>query len=152
MKRSQTQKNTHWMIYFMYDFGNGTNIRRKKQKQKNKSMVAKGWRGWKKLIKRGHKGTSGVIEMFCLDFVGNHMTHICQISSKFTLLRRKFTILFSFNKAKTKNEKPRQELSIVKNILSHDKIVFFFFFGLLLFVGPLPWHMEIPRLGVRSEL
>ena len=27
------------------------------------------------------------------------------------------------------------------------------FFGLfLLFLGPLPWHMEVPRLGVESEL
>ena len=23
---------------------------------------------------------------------------------------------------------------------------------LLLFLGPLPWHMEVPRLGVKSEL
>ena len=29
----------------------------------------------------------------------------------------------------------------------------FFFFGLfLLFLGPLPWHMEVPRIGVESEL
>ena len=28
-------------------------------------------------------------------------------------------------------------------------ILFFFFFALL---GPHPWHMEVPRLGVESEL
>ena len=32
-------------------------------------------------------------------------------------------------------------------------IFFFFFFGLLLpFLGPIPRHMEVPRLGVKSEL
>ena len=29
---------------------------------------------------------------------------------------------------------------------------FFFFFVFLPFLGPLPWHMEVPRLGVQSEL
>uniref|UniRef100_A0A8D1BK53 2'-phosphotransferase n=2 Tax=Sus scrofa TaxID=9823 RepID=A0A8D1BK53_PIG len=29
---------------------------------------------------------------------------------------------------------------------------FFFFFVFLLFLGPLSWHMEVPRLGVESEL
>ena len=29
---------------------------------------------------------------------------------------------------------------------------FFFFFGFLPFLGPLPRHMEVPRLGVESEL
>ena len=39
-----------------------------------------------------------------------------------------------------------------------DVFVFFFFFVfcllslLLLFLGPLPRHMEVPRLGVESEL
>ena len=28
----------------------------------------------------------------------------------------------------------------------------FFFFVFLPFLGPLPWHMEVPRLGVESEL
>ena len=28
----------------------------------------------------------------------------------------------------------------------------FFFFVFLLFLGPLPLHMEVPRLGVESEL
>ena len=27
-----------------------------------------------------------------------------------------------------------------------------FFFVFLPFLGPLPWHMEVPRLGVQSEL
>ena len=34
-------------------------------------------------------------------------------------------------------------------------LIFFFnfiFFVFLLFLGPLPQHMEIPRLGVESEL
>ena len=29
---------------------------------------------------------------------------------------------------------------------------FFFFFFFLSFLGPLSWHMEVPRLGVESEL
>ena len=29
---------------------------------------------------------------------------------------------------------------------------FFFFFFFLLFLGPLLWHMEVPRPGVESEL
>ena len=29
---------------------------------------------------------------------------------------------------------------------------FFFFFAFLPFLRPLPWLMEIPRLGVESEL
>ena len=29
---------------------------------------------------------------------------------------------------------------------------FFFFVFFLLFLGPLPRHMEVPRLGVESEL
>ena len=31
-------------------------------------------------------------------------------------------------------------------------IPFFFFFFFLLFLGPHPWHMEVPRLEVKSEL
>ena len=30
--------------------------------------------------------------------------------------------------------------------------LFFFFFVFLPFLGPLPRHMEVPRLGVESEL
>ena len=29
---------------------------------------------------------------------------------------------------------------------------FLFFFFFLSFLGPLSWHMEVPRLGVESEL
>ena len=29
---------------------------------------------------------------------------------------------------------------------------FLFMSALLLFLGPHPWHMEVPRLGVKSEL
>ena len=31
-------------------------------------------------------------------------------------------------------------------------VFFFFFFVFLPFLGPLPQHMEVPRLGVESEL
>ena len=31
-------------------------------------------------------------------------------------------------------------------------LLFFFFFVFLLFLGPLPWQMGVPRLGVESEL
>ena len=33
--------------------------------------------------------------------------------------------------------------------LSSFSLSFFLFFA---FLGPLPWHMEVPRLGVESEL
>ena len=29
---------------------------------------------------------------------------------------------------------------------------FLFFFGLLVFLGPHPWHMEVPRLEAESEI
>ena len=32
------------------------------------------------------------------------------------------------------------------------ELFLFFFFVFLPFLGPLPWHMEVPRLGVESEL
>ena len=38
----------------------------------------------------------------------------------------------------------------VKHILNHG--VFLFVFDFLPFMGPLPWHMEVPKLGVKSEL
>ena len=33
-----------------------------------------------------------------------------------------------------------------------DSVCFCFFFSFLFFLGPHPWHMEVPRLGVKSEL
>ena len=33
-------------------------------------------------------------------------------------------------------------------LASHHRNIFFFFF----FLGPNPWHLEVPRLGVESEL
>ena len=30
--------------------------------------------------------------------------------------------------------------------------IFFFFFWSFVFLGPYPWHMEVPRLGVKLEL
>ena len=37
--------------------------------------------------------------------------------------------------------------------LIHSVLFFFlFFFGLLSFLGPYPWHMEVPRLGVQLKL
>ena len=36
--------------------------------------------------------------------------------------------------------------------LCSDFFFFFFFDLFLLFLGLLPWHMEVPRLGVESEL
>ena len=28
----------------------------------------------------------------------------------------------------------------------------YYFFGFFVFLGPRPWHMDVPRLGVHSEL
>ena len=36
--------------------------------------------------------------------------------------------------------------------LTQEILFFFFFFGLFSFFGPLLGHMEVPRLGVQSEL
>ena len=39
--------------------------------------------------------------------------------------------------------------------LAYDKykyVYFYFIFVFLPFLGTLPWHMEVPRLGVESEL
>ena len=38
----------------------------------------------------------------------------------------------------------------IKLILKEQKSTLFLF--CLFFLGPCPWHMEIPRLGVESEL
>ena len=43
--------------------------------------------------------------------------------------------------------------SQILNPLNHDKIsIYFFFFVFLPFLGPLPQHMEVPKLEVESEL
>ena len=45
------------------------------------------------------------------------------------------------------------DTSQILNSLSHDKIsIYFFFFVFLPFLGPLPQHMEVPKLEVESEL
>ena len=36
--------------------------------------------------------------------------------------------------------------------LDSSSPVFLFFFVFLPFLGPFPWHMEVPRLEVESEL
>ena len=44
-------------------------------------------------------------------------------------------------------------MNLVYSILSTSSFFFFFFFlSLLSFLGRHPWHMEVPRLGVKSEL
>ena len=35
---------------------------------------------------------------------------------------------------------------------SYPQLFFFFFLVFLPFLGQLPWHMEVPRLGVELEL
>ena len=57
----------------------------------------------------------------------------------------------------------KESLSKSKYLAASFSFLFFFFFGpwdaeilfflfFLLFLGPLPQHMEVPRLGVESEL
>ena len=38
------------------------------------------------------------------------------------------------------------------NIIKFTALLVYLFFGFLPFLGPLPWHMEAPRLGVELEL
>jgi len=40
-----------------------------------------------------------------------------------------------------------QYINVTKQHILH----FFFFLSFYLFLEPLPWHMEVPRLGVESE-
>ena len=42
--------------------------------------------------------------------------------------------------------------SLMWSYLFFFLFVFVFFFGFLLLLGPLPRHMEVPRLGVQLEL
>ena len=46
--------------------------------------------------------------------------------------------------------------SLVTTILTFDYfiylLIYFIFLSFLPFLGPLPQHMEVPRLGVQSEL
>lgn len=35
---------------------------------------------------------------------------------------------------------------------THFVFFLFFFFLSFVFIGPLPWYVEVPRLGVKSEL
>lgn len=58
MKRSQTQKATYCMMPFMCHFGNGTII------GKNRLTVVECWKVLKRMTKKGHKGTFGVMDMF----------------------------------------------------------------------------------------
>ena len=53
-------------------------------------------------------------------------------------------------KSRTHNEdlkiNPKNRPKNKTNKISRDKTIFF------VFLGPHPWHMEVPRLGVESEL
>jgi len=40
----------------------------------------------------------------------------------------------------------------VGGFLSVWRFLLFFFFFFFCFLGPHPWHMEVPRLGVQLEL
>ena len=44
---------------------------------------------------------------------------------------------------------PLLRSTVIHHIVCTNK---FFFLSFLSFLGPLPWHMEVPRLGVESEL
>ena len=44
------------------------------------------------------------------------------------------------------------DLSLLVYRNAIDFFFLFFSFVFLPFLGPLPWHMEVPRLGVESEL
>ena len=48
--------------------------------------------------------------------------------------------------------KKGEEKKRLRHYFEENFLVFFFFFFLLPFLGPLPQHMEVPRLGVELEL
>ena len=43
-------------------------------------------------------------------------------------------------------------LNMERKDLYTENYKYSFFLVFLPFLGPLPWHMEVPRLGVKSEL
>ena len=62
---------------------------------------------------------------------------------------------FYKKKGATEQENPtgRQFLrSQIKEQSLLTSMTFFFFFFFFVFLGPCPWHMQVPRLGVESEL
>ena len=48
--------------------------------------------------------------------------------------------------------KQRDIISNIQILGGNRGVENFFFLSFLLFLGPLPRHMEVPRLGVESEL
>ena len=68
-------------------------------------------------------------------------------------LKKNWKILFKTNlRIVTPEEQLRKlwELFCPSEVETHFMEVFFFFF--FVFLGPQPWHMEVPSLGVQSEL
>ena len=52
----------------------------------------------------------------------------------------------------TEKKKVYIYIYILKSIYIYKYIYIYFFFVFLPFLGPFPQHMEVPRLGVQSEL
>ena len=44
------------------------------------------------------------------------------------------------------------DFGVAGQLTVSNNVSWFFFFVFLLFLGPLSWYMEAPRLGVQSEL
>ena len=64
---------------------------------------------------------------------------------KHILQKKKMRVKIYLTKLKKKKERERKE-----KVNKEQKLfIYLIFFSVFLpFVGPLPWHMEIPRLGV----
>jgi len=60
--------------------------------------------------------------------------------------------LFRYLRAPQPGFQQQQVSAFIFLSLEVLKIFFFFFFVFLPYLGPIPQHMEIPRLGVESEL
>ena len=71
-----------------------------------------------------------------------------------TILGRKVTTLSCIELMYITLLEPLTEVerSLVQNRAQLIFFSFFFLFFFLVFLGPHPWHIEVPRLGVQSEL
>ena len=67
-------------------------------------------------------------------------------------LRKRLSKSSENAEGKEGDQRDRSEESLEPRSNGETFTFFFFFSAFLSFLGPLPWHMEVPRLGVSSKL
>ena len=71
-----------------------------------------------------------------------------RLNSKYSQLCRLCYLYHNNSKLCLCSQKPTQTIHRHKGVLAY----FYYFYHCFVFLGPHPWHMEVPRLGVKSEL